>query len=41
MWKVASYLLIAAGVIFITGSRVDGEDMEYRYLTPEDDYEPI
>ena len=38
MWRIASYLLIAAGVIFITGSVVDGDDMEYRDLTPEEEY---
>ncbi len=38
MWKIASYLLIVTGVISVTGSRVDGDDMEYRNLTSEEEY---
>ena len=38
MWKFASCLLIAVGVILLTGSIVDGDDMEYRDLTPEEEY---
>lgn len=30
--------MIVAGVIFLTGSIVDGDDMEYRELTPEEEY---
>ena len=38
MWEIASYLLIATGVTLLTGSMVDGDDMEYRRLTPEEEY---
>jgi len=38
MWRMASYLVIAVGLILLTGSWVDGEDMEYRDLTPEEEY---
>ena len=38
MWKIASYLLIVTGVILVAGSQVDGDDMEYRNLTPEEEY---
>ena len=38
MWKIASYLLIVAGVILVAGSQVDGDDMEYRNLSPEEEY---
>jgi len=38
MWRIASYLVLAAGVILVVGSRVDGDDMKYRNLTPEEEY---
>jgi len=38
MWEIASYLLIATGVTLLTGSMVDGDDMEYSRLTPEEEY---
>ncbi len=38
MRKLASYLLIVAGVILFAGAIVDGDDMEYRGLTPEEEY---
>jgi len=38
MWRMTSYLVITAGLILLAGSWVDGEDMEYRDLTPEEEY---
>ena len=38
MWRIAAYLVLAAGVILVAGSRVDGDDMKYRDLTPEEEY---
>ncbi len=38
MRQFSSYLLIVTGVILITCSVVNGDDMKYRGLTPEEEY---